>query len=261
MAEAIKNSDWEKNLPSNLGKPRVTLDSIQEAKKLWNIAEPRISYGTIESAKLNKRLMFKTPFGKYIYGHNASQYDSYMDNKTQNKDDDEELEGTMNNTQMRLFDYLEGNIDFPLESNNDPVWMYIKHRKIYLILLFVVTIMNIIWTVVGLKEKKSELKTLTAQTTEENVPSFLSTFLEVFLAIDMIVYLVMFFSGCSSFFTNKSGHFNFHSYMWVSQIIVVVFLSYIHQIYLIVFLIRIVFYIYVRYVISLLHTILLIPTY
>ena len=42
-------------------------------------------------------------------------------------------------------------------------------------------------------------------------------------------------------------------------IITVLFLCYIHQIYLLTFIARICYYIYMRYVISILHTILLMP--
>ena len=45
-----------------------------------------------------------------MYAHNASQYDSYMDNKTNTQND---LGNLTNNTQQRLINYLEGNIDFP----------------------------------------------------------------------------------------------------------------------------------------------------
>ena len=69
------------------------------------------SYGTFRVSETN-RVCFKTPEGKLIYAHNASEEDSIMNNN--------QFEERRNNAianYFRAIEFLENNIDFPPESN------------------------------------------------------------------------------------------------------------------------------------------------
>ena len=256
MATSCREADNRSSKSGYSQSRRLSISSI-ETQKLVKKQEPRGSYGTLEVDKQSvKRMWFKTPFGKLMYAHNASQYDSYMDNKTNTQND---LGNLTNNTQQRLINYLEGNIDFPWDQANDPVSLYIRHRRIFIVWLSLLLILNIVCSFVGLKQRKQEINTISARENSRNSSKILDIFLDIFLTVDMIVYLSVAGTGLVSYITNKSRYFNAHSYLCVGEIIVVVFLSYIHQIFLGAFLVRIIYYVYVRFVISLLHTILLIP--
>ena len=80
-----------------------------------------------------------------------------------------------------------------------------------------------------------------------------------FLVIDIFVFIAAFIMGVLAFVSNKSRIYNTHSSFAIASMVCVVFLSYVHQIYLLAFIVRIMFYVYIRYMISLLHTILLQP--
>lgn len=173
------------------------------------------------------------------------------------------------NSEERLINYLEGNIDFPYDGITDPVFVYVKYRRVYIFCLVSVILFNLFCSYIGIKNRESELNTIAEESinndllrgVERSVPPFLSAFLEVILSVDMLVYMAMGVSGLVAYKTNKSRHFNIHSYLCVGEIIVVIFMSYIHQIFLLAFFIRIVFYVFVRFLISMLHTILLIPQF
>lgn len=234
--------DWEEK--QNLTKE---YDSEEE--------EVRLTYGTIDLAKEDKRIWLRTPYGKLCYAHNASQNDSFMERKSFGVTGFPRDSTAYN--ERRLINYLEGNIDFPLDMASDPVKLYIRHRKVYLIVLFLIFALNISCSIIGLINRQEEIRTITRVNRVHETRAFLNIFLDVAFGVDILIYLVLWILGLLSYWSNKSTMFNAHSVFWVLTIITVVFLSYIHQIFLLAFLARIAFYVYVRYVISLLHTILL----
>jgi hypothetical protein len=217
----------------------------------------RVSYGTIDSKALNKRVMLKAPFGNMWYAHNASQDDSFMARKSAGLSNKSRNSVLYN--ERRLINYLEGNIDFPPDIASDPVKMYIKQRRFFSLALVFMLVIDIVCSIVGFINRQDEIRTLSQIDRVQSSTRFLGIFLEVIFSIDIMVYGVQSLFGVLAYFTNKSSLFNIHSMMTVGSIVTVIFLSYIHQIFLGAFLFRIVYYVYVRYVISLLHTILLLP--
>ena len=92
------------------------------------------------------------------------------------------------------------------------------------------------------------------------VPHFFVVFLEICMTIDVIIYLTVLILGFLSIITNKSNVYGWLSIFGVIEIFSAILLWYIHQLYLIAFIGRTIFYVYTRYIISLLHSILLMPS-
>lgn len=74
------------------------------------------------------------PDGKLVYGHHASVPDSYMNPKDSEHGGILAAIGNRGNgleNYFRAIDYIEQNIDFPPDSESDPVEMYSSHKHIF----------------------------------------------------------------------------------------------------------------------------------
>lgn len=240
----------------------IKYQAVREKKslikqKFARHSDNRTTYGTIDLAANNKRLMLKTPFGNMWYAHNTSQDDSFMIRKS--VDNCQNLNNSGAYNERRLVSYLEGNIDFPPDMASDPVKLYVKHRFYFIISLILLIAINVMCSAVGIFNKQNEIAALTETKKFKQTQKFLDTFLQVIFSIDIFLYILLGITGFAAYHTNKSRLLSLHSTVSVASIIAVVFLSYIHEVFLGAFLARIIFYVYVRFVISLLHTILLMP--
>eukprot|EP00345_Euplotes_harpa_P008953 CAMPEP_0168355000 /NCGR_PEP_ID=MMETSP0213-20121227/24258_1 /TAXON_ID=151035 /ORGANISM="Euplotes harpa, Strain FSP1.4" /LENGTH=107 /DNA_ID=CAMNT_0008367063 /DNA_START=1 /DNA_END=324 /DNA_ORIENTATION=+ len=88
-------------------------------------------------SKYGKRYCFKTPEGKFIYACAGSEADSYLEANS------EKSEPNFHNEEYYNLQYLEENIDFPLERDADAVELYSVNKKIFTCLMLVITCINI----------------------------------------------------------------------------------------------------------------------
>ena len=221
---------------------------IDVERNEYDISESR----TIKT-KLDKRYCFKTPEGKFIYACAGSESDSYL---VANSERDNQQ--YFNQDYLNL-QYLEENIDFPPEHDADPIELYVINKRIYGILLFIVTGINIAWSTYSLANTRNVITTILTANRVYDIPDGFILFINTLLMMDILIFMVMFMTGLFSLISNKSRLFNYHSMLSIVSMVCVILLSYVHQVYLLAFIVRIMFYIYVRYMVSLLHTILLMP--
>ena len=156
-------------------------------------------------------------------------------------------------------EYLEENIDFPPEQDADVIELYNTNKKIYLVLLIIIFGINIACSTISLLTTRSVLYNILTANQVYEIPDFFVLTVNTFLSVDIVIFTSVFITGMISYRTNKSNIFNTHSVLAIFSMVCVIFLSYVHQIYLLAFIIRILFYVYIRYMISLLHSILLQP--
>ena len=240
-------------------------NSFEESEKLWNSDNKnqyRNSYSFSQYERLinSKRLCLKAPNGRLIYAHKTGEIDSWIEhvsNRNENRNNNNAL-----NDYFRAIDYLEDNIDFPPEQTNNHALLdsYIYHRWTFVICLLSIASVNICCSLVGFTNKDDVLANIIAINGSDKAPKFFYIFLQVSLTIDVVVHSMVLFTGLLCFITNKSKIFHYHSFICVTAFFTSILLWYIHQLFLVAFLLRTLFYIYVRYVISLLNTILLMPS-
>lgn len=134
---------------------RLPTISRSEKMSIASCSKSRTSYGTIDLNKDNKRFWLKTPHadGKVLYAHAASQKDSYMEADS----DIENKEALARRNERRIIEYLEGNIDFPPNSESDPVPAYLKHQKVLIGTLFIMLVVNIGCSIVGFLDRRDEI--------------------------------------------------------------------------------------------------------
>lgn len=128
--------DKAKSEGDNQSDDRDTLISVQEQ---------RASYGTIDKKLDSKRYCFKMPDGKMVYGHHASQPDSMMKPKESENGGIFANLGNRGNqleNYFRAIDYIEQNIDFPPDSEDDPVELYSFQKHIFMVLCMLMFICN-----------------------------------------------------------------------------------------------------------------------
>jgi hypothetical protein len=155
--------------------------------------------------------MLRAPFGNMWYAHNTSRDDSFMQRKSVEKCDDSRNSAAYN--ERRLINYLEGNIDFPPDIATDPVKLYVKHRRFFVMSLLILLAVDMMCSVVGIYNKEDEIDSLTETKKFKQTQKFLDTFLQVIFSIDIIVYLLLGISGFVAYYTNKSRLYNLHSAM------------------------------------------------
>jgi len=198
-------------------------------------------------------MWLKTPDGKLVYAHHAEEEDSFM-----------AVQDERNNSGLaryfRAIEYLENNIDFPPGiEDGDIVLNYVYHKQAYSVILIILTVIDIWWSLLGFFRQDKILENIIEINGEKDVPGFFIIFLKVSLCLDLFAYWSVFIFAVFSLYTDKVKYFSILSTLWVFQVFSAVMLCYIHQLYLAAFLLRTVFYIYTRLVISHLHTLLLMP--
>jgi hypothetical protein len=160
---------------------------------------------------------------------------------------------------FRNIEYLENNIDFPPEIGESVIDLYMYHKRIYCLVLVGLLLLNLVCSFMGIFRRDRILENIIEINNRKEVPKFFIVFLEIGLTIDIVAYISVFICGVMSLFTNKSRIFNMLSTLCVFEIFSSIMLCYIHQLFLIAFLLRTVFYVYTRFLISMLHTLLLMP--
>ena len=214
---------------------------------------------------VSKRYCFKTPEGKFVYACARSETDSFMIANSEKEYKEYASQDYFN------LKYLEENIDFPIEPDIDPIEMYIINRKIYAFLLIIVTIINTTWSVYSLSTTQSVVNTIFQISKIYYIPYQLMLIIYMIIYLDLFLSMIVFITGLFSLCTSKSKLLNTHSLLAIVSMILVILrdiiwycimailLWYVHQIYFLAFIIRIMLYVYARYMVSLLHSILLLP--
>lgn len=165
---------------------------------LISIKEERASYGTMDNELKSKRFCFKMPDGKMVYAHHASQPDSLMNN---NKPEEGGIFnfGQRNDrleNYFRAIDYLEHNIDFPCDSDDDPVELYSFQKHIFFILTTLMFLLNVGSFYLAFHNKNKVVDNLTKNPKgTNNRSSFVSVFIMTCLAIDGILFMIIIISG------------------------------------------------------------------
>jgi hypothetical protein len=198
-----------------------------------------------------------------VYAHAASEPDSMMEKISSA---DHGWFGGRRSTPpnalenyFRAIDYLEHNIDFPLDSSDDPVESFSCHKHIFFILTIFISVLNLGSAYLAYNKKDQVARDLTKTSTPGDRSDFLEMFIFVCIIVDTVLFTSGFLLGFFCYFVPKAKTYGYLSLISVISIISTLFLCYVHPIYLLTFIVRIVYYVYIRYVVSILHTILLMP--
>ena len=115
--------------------------------------------------------------------------------------------------------YIEENIDFPPEQDADPIELYVINRKIFGVLLFVVTGINIACSTYSLANTRNVVTTVLTANRVYEVPDAFILFINTILMLDILVFMVMFITGVFSLISNKSRLYNYHSVLSIVSMI------------------------------------------
>lgn len=126
------------------------------------------------------------------YAHNTSGDDSFMLRKSLGIADLPRDSTAYN--QRRLVNYLEGNIDFPLDIASDPVKLFIKHRSVFLVLLIFILMLNLGASFIGINHIPEEIETVGELNRSHNT-YYTKVFLDLLFSIDFMVYLTVSLTG------------------------------------------------------------------
>lgn len=166
---------------------------------LISIEESRASYGTMENKSEQKRFCFKLPDGKMVYGHHTSQSDSMMKQK---KSEYGGIFAQFSSNRVnqlenyfRAIDYIEQNIDFPPDSEDDPVEMYSFQKHIFVALCILITFFNVGACFLAMCHKNKVVDNLTKRGHGSNKSSFINIFIIACIAVDVIFFLGIFLTG------------------------------------------------------------------
>ena len=160
---------------------------------------------------------------------------------------------------FRAIDYLEQNIDFPLDSDDDPIESYGVHKHIFYLFTVIVTILSAGSALLAYMKKSEVAEDLTKTNNPGEISSSLEIFIMICICIDGFFFSLVFFLSTIVYCIPKARIFSILSLISVVSIISTLFLCYVHVIYLLTFIVRILYYVYLRYVVSILYTILLLP--
>lgn len=155
----------------------------EETKTLASDRRTLPSYGTIDSKADLKRFCLKTPGGKMVYAHAASEQDSLMERISHEEGGwfgrrrSHAPNGLEN--YFRAIDYLEQNIDFPLDSEDDPIESYGWHKHIFYVFTLLITLLSAGSGFLAFMKKDQVAEDLT----KTGTPGEKSSFLEMFILI------------------------------------------------------------------------------
>ncbi|CAI2377001.1 unnamed protein product [Moneuplotes crassus] len=235
----------------------------EETKTLASDRQTLPSYGTIDSRADLKRFCLKTPGGKMVYAHAGSEPDSMMERISCNNEGwfgrrRSQAPNALENY-FRAIDYLEQNIDFPLDSEDDPIESYGWHKHFFYIFTLLITILSAGSAFLAYSKKDQVAEDLTKTQTPGEKSSFLENFILICICVDAIFFSIIYLLSTVVYCIPKAKIFSVLSLISVISIISTLFLCYVHVIYLLTFIVRILYYVYLRYVVSILYTILLMP--
>ena len=235
-----------------------------DRETLFSNLSQKVSYGTIDLGKNPKRFWLRTPEGKLVYAHNVSEPDSYMERISgtgiiANFGRRTQVPNALENY-FRAIDFIEHNIDFPLDSEDDPIELYSIHKHIFFWLTIIMFILNSASFYLGLQRKDTVVDSLIKADDSAGRSNFLSIFILSSLIVDLFIFTLWFLIWWFLYCYPKAKGFRIVSILAVISTVSVLFCCYIHQLYLLTFIWRILYYVYVRYVISILHTVLLMPS-
>lgn len=171
------------NSESKIIKGTALKDQNEETKTLASDRKTLPSYGTIDDKADLKRFCLKTPGGKMVYAHAVSEPDSMMERISCNNEGwfgrrRSHVPNALENY-FRAIDYLEQNIDFPLDSDDDPIESYGWHKHIFYIFTLLITILSGGSAFLAYMKKDQVAEDLT----KTNTPGEKSDFLEMFIFI------------------------------------------------------------------------------
>ena len=149
-------------LSQNSNKEMEIIEDDRET--LFSNLSQKQSYGTIDLGKNPKRFWLRTPEGKLVYAHNVSEPDSYMERMSGlgiigNLGRRTQVPNALENY-FRAIDFIEHNIDFPLNSEDDPIELYSIHKHIFFILSLLLFILNSASFYLGLERKDTVVDSL-----------------------------------------------------------------------------------------------------
>ncbi|CAI2387662.1 unnamed protein product [Moneuplotes crassus] len=205
-----------------------------------------------ESFKDDSRYCLNAPDGHYYYAHVDDKSDSLCEGKLQKL---EKRRKELDQFLMRAVD----SIDFSYEFEQDPSLRFNFHRRGYLICLIIVSFGLIASYIsyLNINNIIQEAISVGKLTDSDKIKSII----QVIIYFDSSIMIFVLGTGLVAQYTIKTSIFKMHSILLVCSILTIIPLSYLSEIYLIVFTSRMLCYIYCRYLISIIYNSLVYPIF
>ena len=175
---------------------------------------------------VKKRYCMSTPNGQYYYAHASDISDSLCEGKERKR---KKLQKELDDFLMRAVD----SIDFSYEFTEDPSLRFNFHSKLYMICLLFIFL--------GLFAsyfsylKVDEIIQKAVMVGKLNDTSKMRPIIMLVIYFDLFVMLLVLISGFTAQYTLKTSIYKLHSICLVASILSIIPLSYLSEIYLLVF--------------------------
>lgn len=201
---------------------------------------------------LENRYFLNEPSGKYFYAHVDDKTDSFCEGIEKKREKQrKELDAFL----MRAVD----SIDFSYEFEEDPSLKYNFHSKMYIICLLSTFLGLFFWYLSYLRIDDIIRKAV--EVGKLNDTRKMRPIIMLVIYFDCFVMMLVLITGLAAKYTIKTNIYKVHSISLVWSILSIIPLSYLSEIYLIVFTSRMLWYIYCRFIISIIYNSLVYPIF
>eukprot|EP00347_Sterkiella_histriomuscorum_P021773 403332815 len=207
-----------------------------------------------------KRIIMRFPDGTYSHALQFGDADSWLEMKLNNETTNQQ-NGNVNRIQILQIEdeveYIINNIEFRLDPEQS-MKKYNAHRrnlKFFLIVNLLFEIMLYYYLFSNMDFIVSQLSEIYRDLTIEK----LYRVFEMSNGIDMVINVAMYTLGYIALSSHKITIFNAYHWVLMMSIFSRIVISYLNILNLLMFIMKIVLYLYSRYVLSLLYSVLLLP--
>lgn len=209
-----------------------------------------------------KRYCLNTPGGQYYYAHVCDISDSFCEGKFTFGSLVLGKEKKIKRQQKELDDFLMravDSIDFSYDFDEDPSLKFTFHSRLYLLWLLFIFLGLFASYFSYLKVDEIIQKAVKVGKLTDTAK--MRPIIMLVIYFDSFVMLLVLISGLVAQYTLKTNIYKLHSICLVSSILSIIPLSYLSEVYLIVFTSRMMCYIYCRYIISIIYNSLVYPIF
>lgn len=207
------------------------------------------------------RYCMSTPEGRYYYAHACDISDSFIEGKvstfihTGKEKKKRKLQKDLDDFLMRAVD----SIDFSYDFEEDPSLKFNFHSRVYLIWLLLISL-GLFGSYMSYLKVDQIIQTA-VEVGKLHDSSKMRPIIMLVIYFDLFVMILVLMSGLIAQYSLKTNIYKLHSIWLISSILSIIPLSYLSEIYLIVFTSRMICYIYCRYIISIIYNSLVYPIF
>jgi len=205
-----------------------------------------------------KRIVLKLPDGSYSHAYRSGEKDAWLENR----DADQNVGSNPNDEEQILHiedevDFLLNNFEFILEPEQ-AVKNYMYHRKVLCVFLVLSVMYEFCLDVYLWKNKEFIITQLTEVYKNLDVDKLTNLFIYS-NTIDLMLNLTLYGFGFYSLRTHKVNTFQWFNTLMLMSIFTRIIISYLNILNLLMFILKIIVYLYARFVLSFLYSVLLLP--